>query len=136
MTRTRFTRSSICPHLNPLPEGEEGAKRHARVAIKKNCRGVFRGDFSESKSWLHHSERFQGWLGHRACRLEAMSGLILRQRRACLRSENAVDFALIVTLLLKCCLHVGYRLARIHLRIRGVDRSIIIIAGAGIVAPG
>ena len=53
-----------------------------------------------------------------------------------MRSKNAVDFALVVALLLKRRLHVGYDLAGIFLRTRGVDRPVIIIRGVGRVAPG
>src|SRR5438552_4966198 len=87
----------------------------------------FRGGLSEFKVSLHHSERFQGRLVHRARWLNTLGGLILRQRRARLWSENTVDFALVITLLLQRRLHIGYNLSRILLRTRGVDRSIIII---------
>src|SRR5438128_10705630 len=87
------------------------------VSRTKNRRGIFRGGLSEFKVSLHHSERFQSRLVHRARWLKTLSGLILRQRRARLWSEHTVDFALIVTLFLKCGLHVGYDLPGILSRI-------------------
>src|SRR5207247_9755977 len=90
------------------------------LSTKKNRRGKLRGDFSQSKSWLHHPERFQGWLVHRACWFEALSRLILCQSRARLWSKNAVTLALIVALLYECCLYVGDYVLCIDFVIRGV----------------
>src|SRR6266404_5839561 len=103
---------------------------------KKSPRKKFRGDLRFCpKLSLRHAERFQRWLVHRARWFEALRGLIFRQRRAGLRSEDAVDVALIKSLLLQRGLDVGYDLARILSRIRGVDRSIIIIDRVRCITP-
>src|SRR5438105_3766868 len=83
---------------------------------KENRRGTVRGGLSEFRISLHHSERFQRWLVYRAGWLKTLSGLILRQGRARLWSEDAVDVALVITLLLQRRLHIGYNLGRIVLR--------------------
>src|SRR5205823_2620736 len=102
---------------------------------RKSPRKIPRRFRNPIKLRLRHAERFQGWLVHRAGRFETLRGLILRQCRARLRSKNAVDFALIVTLLLKCGLHIGYHLPGILFRIRSVNRSIIIIDRVGSITP-
>src|SRR5438105_121878 len=67
---------------------------------KKNRRGKLRGDFSECKSWLHHSKRFQGRLVHRPCWFEPLRGLIFGQGSTRLWTKNTVHLALIKALLL------------------------------------
>src|ERR1700730_409882 len=65
-----------------------------------------------------------------------MAALVIRDGRARERSQQAIHFAVIISLLLQCRLHVGHHLIGRQIVI-AIDRSVIwIIRVAGIVAPG
>src|SRR5207302_4136023 len=109
----------------------------AAPRVQKNRRGKIPRRFrAVLQTSLPHSKRFQRRLVHQARWLKiSLSGLILRQRRAGLLSENSVDLAVIIALLLQRRLDVGYDLRGIVLRIRGVNWSVIIVDRVGGIAP-
>src|SRR5206468_4771790 len=83
---------------------------------------------------LCHSQGFQRWSIDCGRCVKSAIALVSCDRPTRNRPEQTIDFALIITLLLQCGLHVGGHLIRWQ-TIIAVNRAVICIIRVGIVAP-